>query len=59
LFVDVLRPLVFPLSLVNRSVVWTTARTPAISVLMDRARKRAFPPTKPAGPPEKSRAANA
>jgi aspartyl/asparaginyl beta-hydroxylase (cupin superfamily) len=59
LFVDVLRPLVFPLSLVNRTVVWTTARTPAISVLMDRARKRAFSPQKPPEPPGKSRAANA
>jgi len=58
LFVDVLRPLVFPLSLVNRSVVWTTARTPAISVLMDRARKRALP-AKPTEPPEKSPAAHA
>jgi aspartyl/asparaginyl beta-hydroxylase (cupin superfamily) len=58
LFVDVLRPLVFPLSLVNRSVVWITARTPAISVLMDRARKRAFP-HKPPEPPQKSRTANA
>lgn len=58
LFVDVLRPLIFPLSLLNRSVVWTTARTPAISVLMDRARKHTAP-AKPAEPPEKSRAAHA
>jgi ornithine lipid ester-linked acyl 2-hydroxylase len=40
LFVDVLRPVIFPLSLVNRAVVWITARTDSIAVLMDRARKK-------------------
>jgi aspartyl/asparaginyl beta-hydroxylase (cupin superfamily) len=45
LFVDVLRPVIFPLSLVNRTVVWITARTDSIAVLMDRARKKALAPT--------------
>jgi len=45
LFVDVLRPVIFPLSLVNRTVVWITARTDSIAVLMDRARKKALATT--------------
>jgi ornithine lipid ester-linked acyl 2-hydroxylase len=45
LFVDVLRPVIFPLSLVNRTVVWIAARTDSMAVLMDRARKKALAPT--------------
>jgi len=41
LFVDVVRPLVFPLSLVNRAVIWITAHTASITEPMDRIRKKA------------------
>jgi len=44
LFVDVLRPVIFPLSLVNRTVVWIAARTDSMAVLMDRARKKSLAP---------------
>jgi beta-hydroxylase len=41
LFVDFLRPLPFPLSLVNRSIVWMIARTPSITEPMERIREKA------------------
>ncbi len=41
LFVDVVRPLIFPLSLVNRAVIWITAHMPSITEPMDRVRKTA------------------
>jgi aspartyl/asparaginyl beta-hydroxylase (cupin superfamily) len=43
LFVDVVRPLVFPLSLVNRAVIWITAHTSSITKPMDRIRKNTPP----------------
>jgi len=39
LFVDVVRPLIFPLSLINRSVIWITARSKSITEPMARIRK--------------------
>jgi len=42
LFVDVVRPLIFPLSLVNRAVIWITAHTSSITEPMDRIRQRAL-----------------
>jgi len=39
LFVDVERPLVFPLSLVNRAIIWLIARSPSVAEPMDRIRK--------------------
>ena len=39
LFVDLVRPLFFPLSLLNRSIIWTIARTPSITEPMDRVRE--------------------
>lgn len=44
LFVDVLRPVIFPLSALNRTVVWIAARTDSMAVLMDRARKKSLAP---------------
>jgi beta-hydroxylase len=41
LFVDLLRPLPFPLSLVNRSIIWAISHTSSITEPMDRVRKRA------------------
>jgi beta-hydroxylase len=41
LFVDLLRPVIFPLSLVNRAVVWITAHMPSITEPMDRVKKSA------------------
>jgi ornithine lipid ester-linked acyl 2-hydroxylase len=41
LFVDLLRPVIFPLSLVNRAVVWITAHMPSITEPMDRVKKNA------------------
>jgi hypothetical protein len=41
LFVDLLRPVIFPLSLVNRAVVWITAHMPSITEPMDRVKKTA------------------
>lgn len=41
LFVDFLRPVVFPLSLLNRFIVWVIARTPSIREPMDRIREKA------------------
>jgi ornithine lipid ester-linked acyl 2-hydroxylase len=49
LFVDVVRPLVFPLSLVNRAVIWITAHMPSITEPMDRVRKSASAAGKAAG----------
>jgi len=39
LFVDFLRPVPFPLSLLNRSIIWLIARTSSISEPMERVRK--------------------
>jgi ornithine lipid ester-linked acyl 2-hydroxylase len=41
LFVDFLRPVFFPASLLNRMIVWIIARTPSITEPMDRIRKKA------------------
>lgn len=41
LFVDVERPLPFPLSVVNRSIIWVIARSPSVAEPMDRVRKYA------------------
>lgn len=38
LFVDFLRPVFFPVSLLNRLIVWIIARTPSIAEPMDRVR---------------------
>jgi ornithine lipid ester-linked acyl 2-hydroxylase len=50
LFVDFVRPVVFPLSLLNRLIIWTIARTPSIREPMDRVRQKARSPEK--GPME-------
>jgi aspartyl/asparaginyl beta-hydroxylase (cupin superfamily) len=39
LFVDVERPLFFPLSLVNRAIIWVISRSPSVAEPMDRVRK--------------------
>ena len=39
LFVDVERPLVFPLSLINRAVIWLISRSHSVAEPMDRVRK--------------------
>jgi ornithine lipid ester-linked acyl 2-hydroxylase len=39
LFIDFVRPVFFPVSLLNRSIIWTIARTPSITEPMDRVRK--------------------
>jgi ornithine lipid ester-linked acyl 2-hydroxylase len=41
LFVDFVRPLFFPMSVLNRAIIWTIARTPSITEPMDRIRKKA------------------
>jgi aspartyl/asparaginyl beta-hydroxylase (cupin superfamily) len=41
LFVDFLRPVFFPASLLNRVIIWTIARTSSITEPMDRIRKKA------------------
>lgn len=41
LFVDVERPLLFPLSFVNRSIIWIIARSPSVAEPMDRVRNHA------------------
>ena len=46
LFVDFVRPVVFPLSLLNRLIIWTIARTPSIREPMDRVRQKARSPEK-------------
>lgn len=43
LLVDVVRPLAFPLSLVNRAVIWITAHSSSITEPMDRIRKKPPP----------------
>jgi beta-hydroxylase len=39
LFVDFVRPVFFPVSLLNKSIIWTIARTPSITEPMERVRK--------------------
>ncbi len=41
LFVDVERPLPFPLSLINRAIIWIIARSPSVAEPMERIRKHA------------------
>jgi len=41
LFVDFLRPVFFPASLLNRMIIWMIARTSSITEPMDRVRKSA------------------
>jgi ornithine lipid ester-linked acyl 2-hydroxylase len=41
LFVDFLRPLFFPISLLNRMIIWLIARTSSITEPMDRVREKA------------------
>lgn len=49
LFVDLVRPLVFPLSLVNQSIIWMIAQTPSITEPMDRIRNKLYATAKPHG----------
>ena len=46
LFVDFVRPVVFPLSVLNRLIIWTIARTPSIREPMDRVRQKSLPTEK-------------
>jgi beta-hydroxylase len=41
LFVDFVRPLLFPISVLNKSIIWMIAKTPSIREPMDRIRKKA------------------
>lgn len=41
LFVDFLRPVFFPASLLNRTIIWMIARTSSITEPMDRVREKA------------------
>ena len=41
LFVDFVRPLLFPISVLNKSIIWMIAKTPSITEPMDRIRKKA------------------
>ncbi len=41
LFVDIVRPLPFPLSLVNRSIIWAISKTSSITEPMERVREKA------------------
>jgi beta-hydroxylase len=43
LFVDLLRPVFFPFSAVNRMIVWAISRTGSITEPMDRVRKKSYP----------------
>jgi len=43
LFVDVARPLFFPLSLLNHFIIWVISRTPSITETIERARKAPAP----------------
>jgi len=43
LFVDLLRPVFFPFSAVNRAVVWAISKTGRIQEPMDRVRKKNYP----------------
>jgi ornithine lipid ester-linked acyl 2-hydroxylase len=49
LFVDLVRPLPFPLSLVNESIIWMIAQTPSITEPMDRIRNKLYATPKPHG----------
>lgn len=51
LFVDLVRPLPFPLSLINRSIIWIIAQTPSITEPMDRIRNKLYPTPKAAAKP--------
>jgi aspartyl/asparaginyl beta-hydroxylase (cupin superfamily) len=57
LFVDVERPLPFPLSVVNRSIIWIIARSPSVAEPMDRVRKYADAAQKKVGTGDKGIAA--
>ena len=46
LFVDVERPLPFPLSLVNRAIIWLIGRSPSVAEPMERVRHYADAPGK-------------
>jgi len=41
LFVDFVRPLFFPISLLNKTIIWVIAKTPSITEPMHRIRKKA------------------
>jgi aspartyl/asparaginyl beta-hydroxylase (cupin superfamily) len=51
LFVDLVRPLPFPLSLVNQSIIWMIAQTPSITEPMDRIRNKLYATPKPSAKP--------
>jgi ornithine lipid ester-linked acyl 2-hydroxylase len=51
LFVDLVRPLPLPLSLINRSIIWIIAQTPSITEPMDRIRNKLYPTPKAAAKP--------
>jgi aspartyl/asparaginyl beta-hydroxylase (cupin superfamily) len=51
LFVDLVRPLPLPLSLINRSISWIIAQTPSITEPMDRIRNKLYPTPKAAAKP--------
>jgi len=53
LFVDVERPLPFPLATLNRAIIRIIARTPSIAEPMDRIRNYSSTSTKPDGPGDK------
>jgi ornithine lipid ester-linked acyl 2-hydroxylase len=57
LFVDVERPLPFPLASLNRAIIWIIARSPSIAEPMDRIKQYAKASTKPADPGDKGVAA--
>jgi len=57
LFVDVERPLPFPLAALNRAFIWIIARSPSIAEPMERVRQYGSASTKPAGPGDKGIAA--
>jgi aspartyl/asparaginyl beta-hydroxylase (cupin superfamily) len=42
LFVDLVRPLFFPFSLINRSIIWIISRTGSITEPMDRIRNKTY-----------------
>jgi len=43
LFVDLLRPVFFPFSVVNQTIVWAISRTGSITEPMDRIRNKTYP----------------
>ena len=57
LFVDVERPLPFPLSTLNRAIIWIIARSPSVAEPMDRIRQYAGNSSKRAEPGDKGIAA--